>query len=207
MTLMLRDLPDGRVQISLVNPLVIATVRDREVAQAICVFVDADIADYADEDCTGNAQTGVDPAEADALDLTEVGIQVAVISGAELLDLADTKIKAPKAPALRRSRRLGNLPVVAEVPRAPARLAAPKMALSEAQRDAAFMRLGGGEPIALVAQDFGVSQAQLRGAYGHHCKLIQRHLAEGGQQPCSLCQKPFTPSLSHPDTCARCSHG
>ena len=33
----------------------------------------------------------------------------------------------------------------------------------------------------------------------------RRAVAEGGQQPCSLCAHPFTPSISNPDTCARCS--
>lgn len=64
----------------------------------------------------------------------------------------------------------------------------------------------GGEPIASVAPDFGLSPAQLRGVWGHHCKVMQRHLAEGGQVACKLCTKPFTPSISHPETCARCSH-
>ena len=195
MTLMLRDLPDGRVQISLASPLVIATVKDRDMASFVCAFVDADIAEFPD-----------DLAEVPAAD-DDATVDLAALEAA-LFPAADAGSVTETPKTHRRSKRRGsNLPVVAEVPRAPAKLAPAKLSLTEDQREAAFMRLGGGEPIAIVAQAFGVAQAQLRGAYGHHCKLIQRHLAEGGQQPCSLCQKPFIPSLTRPETCARCSHG
>lgn len=78
--------------------------------------------------------------------------------------------------------------------------------LTDEQKEAAFARLTSGEKIAAVAPDFGVTMQQLRGMWASYKSGLQRHFAEGGQQPCSLCRKPFTPSLSRPDTCARCSH-
>ncbi|ARE40886.1 hypothetical protein RGUI_2745 [Rhodovulum sp. P5] len=101
------------------------------------------------------------------------------------------------------------LPVpVAPRPTSPARLPpAPPVELSEEQREAAFARIIDGEKIARIAPDFGLSMGQLRGMWAHHCRTAQRHIAEAGPQECRLCGKTFTPSVTNPDTCARCSHG
>lgn len=81
----------------------------------------------------------------------------------------------------------------------------PKLNLTEAQLDRAFARIAEGEKLSAVAADLAVPFGQLRGVWARHCRMIQKHIADGGQQPCSLCQTPFVPSLTHPDTCARCS--
>jgi hypothetical protein len=47
---------------------------------------------------------------------------------------------------------------------------------------------------------------QLRGIWAAHKSWMQKHIQEGGKIACSLCTRPFMPSISHPDTCARCSH-
>jgi hypothetical protein len=82
---------------------------------------------------------------------------------------------------------------------------APSPKLTEEQTTAAFARLTNGEKIALVAPDFGLTTYQLRAIWAAYRQKLQKHLAEEGQVPCSLCATPFTRSLSHIDTCARCS--
>ena len=109
-----------------------------------------------------------------------------------------------------------NLPVVAEKPnlpapapvgsRAPVVLRPVPTKLTEEQRDQAFQRLGLGEKLAVVAPDFGLSMEQLRAMWAGHKRQLQRFHASGGQISCTLCARPFTPSESRPDTCARCSH-
>lgn len=185
MTYMLRDLPDGQVEITISRPLRVGILSDRDMAARFVAFLQHEEPDLIEEQPPGFATAQADSAAAVTLDLDEI---------------------VTETPKPRRQRGVANLPVLADVPTRTALLPVARLTLTDAQREVAFARLGGGESIASVAPDFGLSQAQLRGAWGHHCKVMQRHLAEGGQQPCSLCQKPFTPSISHPDTCARCSH-
>jgi len=188
MTIMLRDRPDGQVEVILNRPEVIGVMRDHDMAAQFIAFLQ-------DRDPELKLAGDAVPLEPDTLE-----------DIAAAADVADgvARTAAPK-PGVRRVSK-AQLPAIITRPSPPARRAQERLQLTEEQRDAAFLRLGGGEPIASVAPDFGLSQAQLRGAWGHHCKVMQRHLAEGGQVPCALCKKPFTPSVSHPETCARCSH-
>lgn len=191
MTIMLRDRPDGQVEVILNRPEVIGVMRDHDLAAQFIAFL-----------------TERDPElklAGDAVPLHEVAESLDDIAAAA--DAADgVALKsAPVAQAQRKAPKV-QLPAVLALPSPPARRLPERLKLTEGQREAAFGRLGGGEPIASVAPDFGLSPAQLRGAWGHHCKVLQRHLAEGGQVPCKLCTKAFTPSISHPETCARCSH-
>lgn len=191
MTIILRDRPDGQVEVILNRPEVIGVMRDHDLAAQFIAFL-------TERDPELKLAGDAVPLHQEADTLEEI---------AALADAADgvAPVAAPTAPVARVSRE-ARVPVVVALPSPPARWVQERLRLTEEQRDAAFLRLGGGEPIASVAPDFGLSQAQLRGAWGHHCKLMQRHLAEGGQVTCKLCTKPFTPSISHPDTCARCSH-
>lgn len=118
---------------------------------------------------------------------------------AEIADLPDHAAAAPRrVPAV--------LPaLIDERPRPPVFVASTRR-LSEAETEAAFDRLLAGEKLTEVASSFALTMGQLRGMWAAHRKKMQRHLAEGGQQPCSLCQRPFTPSISSPDKCARCAH-
>lgn len=56
-----------------------------------------------------------------------------------------------------------------------------------------------------AATDLGLSVFQLRGMWANHRRQMQTYMAGSGQQPCQQCQRPFTPSISNPETCARCS--
>ncbi len=78
--------------------------------------------------------------------------------------------------------------------------------LTEDQQAAGFRLLDEGEKFSAVAAKLGVTIPQLRGMWTGHKRRMQKHLAEGGQKACTMCKKPFIPSLSNPETCARCSH-
>lgn len=93
-----------------------------------------------------------------------------------------------------------------EAPRPPAWKKPEPMTLTEGEKDKAFERIAAGEKVGNVAAEIGVSMPQLRAAWAHHCRSLQAHLQGGGLQSCGLCGKPFTPSISNPENCARCSH-
>lgn len=192
MTIMLRDRPDGQVEVILNRPEVIGVMRNHDLAAQFVAFL-----------------TERDPElklAGDAIPLPEGAESLEEIAAAA--DAADgvPPKRAAKSPMFPKTSKINLLPAVVALPSPPARRVQERLQLTDEQREAAFGRLGGGEPISSVAPDFGLSPAQLRGAWGHHCKVLQRHLAEGGQVACKLCAKPFTPSISHPETCARCSH-
>lgn len=188
MTITLRDRPDGQVELVVQKPIVVGVLADRDLAERFVAFLTLED-DAAEEDSVRIAKGGVDEA-AQELDLAQIAQEVAPV---------------PSKPRSRRNMR-AQLPAVIDKPKAPALLPVVRPALTDAQLDEAFGLLGGGEKLSAVAIRFGVPMSQLRGYWAQHRKQVQRHLADGGQQPCSLCQKPFTPSISHPDTCARCSH-
>jgi len=184
MTIMMRDRPDGQVEIVLCRPEVVGIMSDRDMAARFVAFLQADDPDLIEDEPSGFATAAADVAEVAALDLEDV------------------------APPVRKPTRSAvNLPaVVSDKPQPPVVFAAPKE-LTEAEVAAAFDRLHLGEKLTAVAQDMGITMGRLRGMWASHLKGLQRHMAEGGQQPCTLCRRPFTPSISSPDTCARCSHG
>jgi len=187
MTFMLRDRPDGMVEIVISTPVLVGIFPDRDVATRVLAFLEADGPDVPELAVSGFATAAADVAEAEA----------------EAMEAAEVALaKSPRA-----TPRVANLPAVIERPRPPALLVPEPTRLTEDEKTIAFDRIMMGEKIATVASDFGVSHAQLRGMWSQHKRRLQAHLAEGGQQPCALCSKPFTPSISHPDKCARCSHG
>lgn len=189
MTFVLRDRPDGQVEIIINRPVLIGIFPERESAQKVCAFLQEDEAFGLVDD----AVAGFATAAADVSDAL-----------AETLD----DLAAPEpAPVRKRRRIVRNLPaVVDEKPRPPVFLTPSAPSLTDAQRDDAFRRIAEGQKLSAVAPEFGLTMGQLRGIWANHKRNMQRHLSDGGQIACGLCARPFTPSLSHPDTCARCSH-
>lgn len=194
MTITLRDRPDGQVELVAQQPVVIGILADRDLAARFVAFLKVDEPEIPDDEPASFARAKKDAAEAGEMDLADIAATVSagvIVAEAQLAS---------------RPRRRAQLPAVIDRPQPPAILPVERPALTEAQLDEAFGLLGGGEKLAAVAARYGVPVAQLRGYWGQHCKRVQKHLAEGGQQPCRLCEKPFTPSISNPETCARCSH-
>lgn len=192
MTYMLRERPDGQTEIIVNQPRVVGVFPEREVAERVCVFLQDDLIDWPEDRPAGFGTAAADVAEAE-LDLIE--------------DIEGEARPAPKRTRQNSGGGVRNLPaVVPDRPFMPAVRPADAPHLTEDQRDAAFRRLTEGEKIAAVAPEFGLTTFQLQGMWAAYRKQMQRHLAEGGQIPCTGCQRPFTPSITSPDKCARCSH-
>lgn len=189
MTFLLRDRPDGQVEIIIYRPVLIGIFPERGIAQKVCAFLQEDETyGLVDDAVAGFATAAADVSDAISEDLEG------------LAQKGSPTVRKPRAS-------VRNLPaVVEEKPRAPAFFTPTPAMLTEAQREAAFRRIAEGEKIAVVAQKCGVTMGQLRGMWANHKRQMQQHLAEGGQIACALCTHPFTPSISHPDTCARCNH-
>lgn len=189
MTYMLRDRPDGQVEIVLTKPILVGIFPERDIAQRVCAFLQDEAIDWTVEQPAGFATAAADVSEMQAVDLEDLAAEL-----------------APE-PTRARPSGVRNLPaVVPATPLAPPVLTPAPAKLTEAEIDAAFRRLTEGEKLTEVAATYGISMGQMRGMWAAHRKKLQAHLAEGGQVSCSLCARPFTPSISHPETCARCSH-
>lgn len=191
MTFQLRDRPDGQFEIIVSRPMLVGIFPDRDIASRVCAFLSAEDIEVPELAASGFATAAADVAATEA----------------EALELAKIAETTPPRPRPVRARGT-NLPaVVPDKPRAPAAIehAAPAR-LTDEQLTAAFKRITDGEKISTIAPDFGLTFGQLRGIWGNHRRRMQAHIAEAGQKACVLCARAFTPSLMHPDTCARCSH-
>lgn len=192
MTVMLRDRPDGAVEILLMDPIMLEVVANREMARFVCAYIGATELEAPELGACGFATAAADVAETEA----EALALVAVVEHASPQSIRNVRKPRTALPA-----------VVNERPSAPARIEhhVPTR-LTDEQLSAAFRRIVDGEKIASIAPDFSLTMGQLRGIWANHRRNMQLHIAEGGQTACVLCQRSFTPSLTHPDTCARCSH-
>lgn len=188
----LRNRPDGQVEILLSKPVLIGVFPERAMAVRVLELLE-DQGDPSQPEAAGQPQL-----------LPAQPVQPAPsVRTAPTLITVTTEV--PESTILR-SYLPKNLPaVVQERPSPPVFYKAQASGLSEAQKDAAFRRIADGEKIGQVAPDFGLTFYQLRGLWANHKRNLQSHMAEGGKIACANCQKPFTPSISHPDTCARCS--
>lgn len=184
MSYMMRDRPDGQFEIVLTRPILVGIFPEREIASRVMLFLSEDEMEMTDDAPASFGQALRDAAAAEAD--TQAALQAL--------------IEAPQA-----SPPLTHLPAVRAQPKARSVALVPRVVLTEAQQELAFARITAGEKIGAVAPDFGLSFQQLRGLWANQCRKIQAHLAEGGQVPCKMCSAKFIPSLSHPDTCARCS--
>jgi hypothetical protein len=191
---LLRDRSDGQVEIVLTRTVLVAIFPERDVAARVCAFLADDAVEPPTDAPAGFATAADDVAEAEALvDLTPPP--------------EDSVIVTPPRPARPKPAPVRNLPaVVPERPLAPAILTGRYTTLTDEAKSAAFRRIVEGEKIASIAPDFGLTTNQLRGIWGGHKSAMQHFYADGGQVACKLCTRAFTPSLSHPETCARCSH-
>lgn len=182
MSYMLRDRPDGQFEIVLTRPILVGIFPEKDVASRVMFFLQEDEIELIEDEPASFGQALRNTAAAEAA--TEAALQ----------DVIETPEASPPLTLL---------------PALVAKAAPPMVVskrLSEAELESAFARISSGEKLVVVAPDFGLSVGQLRSVWAQQCRAIQQHLAEGGQVPCKLCRKAFIPSISHPDTCARCSH-
>jgi hypothetical protein len=71
--------------------------------------------------------------------------------------------------------------------------------------DAAFARIRDGEKIADVAADVGTTMGSLRAKWANHQRYLKATVNRDNRTKCALCDKEFTPSAASPDKCARCA--
>ena len=188
MSYFLRDLPDGQVEIGLFRPVQVALFPNWSAAEVARTYLKDEQPELPDDRPVNFKEARPDAAEAAALDLSEL---------------------VPDEPKpVRKSvhSRIRNLPAVVSQPKAPAQAspAAPRE-LTDDQLQQAFSRIQNGESLREIALDYGVSTFQLSGLWDRHRRQMQKYMASAGQQPCRHCQRLFTPSISNPETCARCS--
>jgi hypothetical protein len=201
MTYMLRERPDGQVEIVVTKAMLVGVFPEREVAERVCVFLQEEEVDWPEETADSFAAASEDIPEPEDEALAEPDAGEVRLRG--LVERARDVSPPVARPAPSRK---PMLPVVVEKPVAPAMIPVDETALSETQLETAITRLAAGEKLKDVALDLGVSFNCLRGHWARHCRTLQKHMAEGGQQPCSMCNRTFTPSVTNPDKCARCSH-
>lgn len=182
MSYQIRDRSDGMFELVFDKPVLVGIFPERDGAEKYCAFLNDQDPELPEDQPASFGQALKDIAEA-VSDLDEI------------------------PPPVRNSSRPANLPaVVLDKPKAPAQIRDDSAAgMSDEETAKAFARIQQGEKVFDVARDFGVSGNSLRAKWAKHKRDLQKHMAEAGQQPCRLCKRPFTPSISNPDTCARCS--
>lgn len=190
MSYYLRDRSDGQVEIVLLRTVQVGLFPNWSAAEDARTFLKDDQPELPDDSPACFARANGDAEEAASFDPS---------------DLLPEE-PAPVRKAVRRRNR--NLPAVVSKPRAPIQTivaAPPQLAGDRLQQ--ALSRIQMGDSLRDIAQDFGVSMFVLSGAWERHKREMQVFMASAGQQPCRHCRRMFTPSLSHPETCARCSNG
>lgn len=185
MSYILRDRSDGQVEIIFSRPVLVGVFPERDVAQRICSFLSDDEIEPLDQQTSTPTTAPEELADNDTL----------------MDEFAD-------APRQHRRKPEGGmlLPAIVERPRAAvSQKAAIVNHLSDDEIAGAFARITAGEKIHAVADDVGLTMGQLRSMWANHKRNMQKFMAADGQQACSHCAKAFTPSLTNPNTCARCS--
>lgn len=179
----LRELADGQAEVVEVREAVIGTFVQVDHARQFCEMLNHLTAPKparpAPEPAAAYPRTEKRQAERD-----------------ERTDATNAEAPMPPAPAPVPSA------VAVEKPAAPVKMCAD---LGEEVMNPAFERLERGEKLQAVAADLSVPWPSLRGAYAGYKGRRQREIARGGMATCSLCSKEFMPSVTSPDTCARCT--
>lgn len=176
----MRDTPDGQVEIVFFPPTLVGTFPDREMARRVLTLLQGE-----GNDDPRKIAENVKPTKEE-------------IAGA----VGEPEQK-PKASIF--DQQPVQLPVPATKPSQRTFKRTDLRELTEEQKDEAFRRLTDGEKMKDVVCDMDIDMPKLRGSWAAHKHHLQKHMAEGGKEHCKFCQKLFTPSISSPDTCARCS--
>lgn len=190
MSYILRDRSDGPVEVLFFRPILVGLCDSWTEAEQLRVFLKDEHPELPDLPPVNFWEARKEEAEASALDLS---------------DLATPAVAPVRKSAARCVR---NLPAPVSQPKAAVRKAAPApVELTDDQLRHALGRIQQGDSLREVAQDSGVSMFELSTAWDRHRREMQTFMASAGQQPCKHCGRRFTPSISHPETCARCNHG
>lgn len=185
MSYFLRDRSDGQVEIVLLRTVQVGLYPNWTAAEGARTFLKDEQPELPDDRPVNFREAKEDVAD----------------------DLSGLLPAVPKPVRKSTPRQRRNLPAMVAQPKAPVRkvLAAPHQ-LTDEQLGQALLRIQQGEGLRDIAPDFGVSMFVLADAWESHRREMQAFMASAGQQPCRDCGRQFTPSISSPETCARCSH-
>ena len=188
MSYYLRDRSDGQVEIVLHRTVQVGLYPNWSAAEESRTFLKDDQPELSDDSPACFARVNGNAEEAASFDPP---------------DLLSEEPASVRKPARRRNR---SLPAVVSRPRAPIQtvVATPPQLTGDLLQQA-LGRIQMGDSLRDIARDFGVSMFVLSAAWDRHKREMQVFMASAGQQPCAHCQRLFTPSISSPDTCARCS--
>lgn len=193
MSYSLRDLPDGRVEMVLSQPVLIAIFPERRVAQRICTALDRDQAAAPASEASRQLEA---PAKDEAMSSPKTLQQFRdLIESSRVQDAPTTMFRSVRNLTDATQDAGGDAQILTLHPRD----------LPDAQRERAFRRLACGEALSSVARDLRLRRDVLRVAWEAHKRSEQRLLAAQGQRECEACRRAFTPSLTRPSLCARCS--
>ncbi len=187
MSYYLRDRPDGQVEVLFLRPIMVGICDSWAEADQARVFLKDEYPDLPDLPPINFWEAKKDVAEAEVLDLSEL-----VPDSADPVRVALLRLTPPTVASVR--------PVPS--PQLPA-IRPPSLSQDDMHR--AFARIQQGEEMRVVAGDLRISMFQLSSAWDSHRREMQVFMASAGRQPCLHCGRPFTPSISSPETCARCS--
>lgn len=191
MTYILRDRPDGQYEIVVSRPVLVGIFPERDTAEQFRAFLQSDEPELADDhpESFPRVMHSLEPASDDDLSAIEES------EAAPVRRPATPKARAPKA-----------LPAVVDTPLPPAQIQQPvSWTLSDEDTQRAFARLQQGERVTDVARSLGVNMGQLRSKWACQKRNLQKYMASAGPQPCAFCAREFTPSITNPYACARCS--
>lgn len=190
----IRDRQDGMFELVFAKPVLVGIFPERDGAERYCAFLADQDPDLPPDEPASFGQALRDVAEAE------------VEADVEIQEAAAEPAISPAA-AVRKSRPRTQLPaVVPDQPRPPAQIHVPESAaLTPELKQQAFNRIHNGEKTFDVAKDMGLNGMMLRAAWANYKRHMQKYLAEGGQETCAHCSRMFTPSVTNPFTCARCS--
>lgn len=205
MTYQIRDRQDGMFEIVIMKPVLAGIFPERETAEQFCAYLTDNEPEFPSDDPAsfGQALRDVKDAEGDGV-LDDLDAANAEKAGVRK-PVAAPAGEAVNLPAIRRS---PYVPAVKnEKPRMPVQInPASYWPLSEQEALTALMRVHQGEKMKEIVKDYPqITMLQLRAKWANHKRNLQSYMAEAGPQPCTMCAREFTPSVSNPYTCARCS--
>ncbi|MDO5648727.1 hypothetical protein [Paracoccus sp. (in: a-proteobacteria)] len=174
--------PDGGVEVRQITETVIATFTDPAHAALFCAALTADYQPDARffDHAGGRPDTAHAPIPAPAPDAAQ---------------------NKPDTPPNRQARRDE---MEDDRPRQPPETT---VQASDDELQWAFARIESGDKIQDIAAEKGWNWRSLRASWSRECQRRQKDVAASGTVNCTLCDREFTPSLSNPDTCARCAKG
>lgn len=199
MTIQLKDLGDGRIEMIQVRPVSLGILTSRRIAERFADFLDQmeeHELEQLSEFITGEAP----PAIAAGYMLKNEGVTWRYFNSTNgTTTLASSPVQAGERAA----------DETAPVPTNSTPEAEPK---TDTPMQVAFARLEAGEKVGVVADDLGIPMPRLRSMWARRCRARKDEEAEKAEADrpsdtvsCSTCGRDYKPGASDEGLCARCT--